>query len=132
MDYTKEILKSLNKPIYPLSISLKTHKIFLKYSNPRYRKYSLDLIKNLCQKIQFPNSESIFYQININFKMGMGIGDWAQLPINPVKQSIKKNVDNIYHKILICSIILIILYIANPTNIKICFSKNFIEKLIAF
>jgi hypothetical protein len=62
MDYTKEILKSLNKPIYPLSISLKTHKIFLKYSNPRYRKYSLDLIKNLCQKLQFPNSESIFYQ----------------------------------------------------------------------
>ena len=62
MDYTKEILKSLNKPIYPLSISLKTHKIFLKYSNPRYRKYSLDLIKTLCQKIQFPNSESIFYQ----------------------------------------------------------------------
>ena len=62
MDYTKEILKSLNKPIFPVSISSKTHKIFLRYSNPRYRKYSLDLIKNLCQNLQFSNSESIFYQ----------------------------------------------------------------------
>jgi hypothetical protein len=62
MDCTKEILKSLNKPIFPVSISSKTHKIFLRYSNPRYRKYSLDLIKNLCQNLQFSNSESIFYQ----------------------------------------------------------------------
>ena len=62
MDYTKEILNSLNKPIFPVSISSKTHKIFLKYSNSRYRKYSLDLIKNLCHKIQFSNSESLFYQ----------------------------------------------------------------------
>ena len=62
MDYTKEILKSLNKPIFPVSISSKTHKIFLRYSNPRYRKYSLDLIKKLCQNLQFSNSESIFYQ----------------------------------------------------------------------
>ena len=62
MDYTKEILNSLNKPIFPVSISSKTHKIFLKYSNSRYRKYSLDLIKHLCQKIQFSNYESLFYQ----------------------------------------------------------------------
>ena len=49
---------------------------------------------------------------------------------NAVKQSIKKAADNIHLNILICSIILIIVYITNATYIKIFFSKNLIEKLI--
>ena len=49
---------------------------------------------------------------------------------NAVNQSIKKTADEIYRNILICSIILIIVYISNAAYIKIFFSKNLIEKLI--
>ena len=62
MEYRTEILKNLNKPIFPTCISSRTNRIFLKYSSKKYRKYSLDLIRNLSEKIQFSNSDSIFYQ----------------------------------------------------------------------
>ena len=62
MELTKTILKKLQKQIFPSSISSKTHKIFLKYSSPRYRKYCLDIIRHLSQKLYSKNSQSIFYQ----------------------------------------------------------------------
>ena len=62
MELTKTILKKLQKQIFPSSISSKTHKIFLKYSSPRYRKYCLDIIRHLSQKLNYKNSQSIFYQ----------------------------------------------------------------------
>ena len=62
MELTKSIIKNLQKQIFPSCISSKTHKIFLKYSSPRYRKYCLDIIRHLSQKLYSKNSQSIFYQ----------------------------------------------------------------------
>ena len=62
MELTKLIIKKLQKQIFPSCISSKTHKIFLKYSSSRYRKYCLDIIRHLSQKLNDKNSQSIFYQ----------------------------------------------------------------------
>ena len=62
MELTKSIIKNLQKQIFPSCISSKTHKIFLKYSSLRYRKYCLDIIRHLSQKLNDKNSQSIFYQ----------------------------------------------------------------------
>ena len=62
MEYTNQIIKNISKQIFPSCISSKTHKIFLKYSSSRYRKYCLDLIRTLSQKLDSPKSKSIFYQ----------------------------------------------------------------------
>ena len=62
MESASEIIKNLNKPIFHTCISSKTHKIFIKYTNLKYRQYSLSIIKKLCQKSPYNNKNSIFYQ----------------------------------------------------------------------
>ena len=62
MENASEIIKNLNKPIFHTCISSKTHKIFIKYTNLKFRQYSLSIIKNLCQKSPYNNKNSIFYQ----------------------------------------------------------------------
>ena len=62
MENASEIIKNLNKPIFHTCISSKTHKIFIKYTNLKYRQYSLSIIKKLCQKSPYNNKNSIFYQ----------------------------------------------------------------------
>jgi hypothetical protein len=62
MEIASEIINNLNKPIFHTCISSKTHKIFIKYTNLKFRQYSLSIIKNLCQKSPYNNKNSIFYQ----------------------------------------------------------------------
>ena len=62
MESASEIINNLNKPIFHTCISSKTHKIFIKYTNLKFRQYSLSIIKNLCQKSPYNNKNSIFYQ----------------------------------------------------------------------
>ena len=62
MENASEIIKNLNKPIFHTCISSKIHKIFIKYTNLKYRQYSLSIIKKLCQKSPYNNKNSIFYQ----------------------------------------------------------------------
>ena len=62
MEIKNKIIKNQTKLLFPSCISSKTHKIFLKYTNNSYRKYCLDIIRNLSQKLENENSHSIFFQ----------------------------------------------------------------------
>ena len=63
MENLSEIINNnINKAIIPKDLSTKTNKIFLKYTNPKYRQYSINIIRTLCNKSPYRNKNALFYQ----------------------------------------------------------------------
>ena len=53
MEYSTEIIEIFNKPISNIYLSPANHLIFYNYTSPKNYKYSLNLIKYLCEKAPF-------------------------------------------------------------------------------
>ncbi len=63
MENLSEIINNnLNKTIFPPNLSTKTNKIFIKYTNQKYRQYSINIIRTLCNKSPYRNKNALFYQ----------------------------------------------------------------------
>ena len=63
MENLSEIINNnLNKTIFPQNLSTKTNKIFIKYTNQKYRQYSINIIRTLCNKSPYRNKNALFYQ----------------------------------------------------------------------
>ena len=63
MENLSEIINNnLDKTIFPQNLSTKTNKIFIKYTNQKYRQYSINIIRTLCNKSPYRNKNALFYQ----------------------------------------------------------------------
>ena len=63
MENLSEIINNnLNKKIFPEELNIKTNKIFNKYTNQKYRQYSINIIRTLCNKSPYRNKNALFYQ----------------------------------------------------------------------
>jgi hypothetical protein len=63
----KKALSKYDKPLFPSSISTKSHLIFLKYTSPKYRTYMLNQYKFLCNKLHNNVNKHEIYYLSILF-----------------------------------------------------------------
>ena len=61
MEYSKEIINSLNKPLISHNPSSFSHKIFIKYTSPPYLKYAFELLDTLCQRTSYNNKKHLLH-----------------------------------------------------------------------
>ena len=61
MEYSKEIIDSLNKPLIPHNPSSFSHKIFIKYTSAPYLKYAFELLDTLCRKTSYNNKKHLLH-----------------------------------------------------------------------
>ena len=61
MEYSKEIVDSLNKPLIPHNPSSFSHKIFIKYTSPPYLKYAFELLETLCHRTSYTNKKHLLH-----------------------------------------------------------------------
>ena len=63
----KKAISKYDKPLFPPSISTKSHLIFLKYTSPKYRTYMLNQYKFLCNKLHNNVNKHEIYYLSILF-----------------------------------------------------------------
>ena len=63
----KKLISKYDKPLFPSSISTKSHLIFLKYTSPKYRAYILNQYKLLCNKLHNNVNKHEIYYLSILF-----------------------------------------------------------------
>ena len=78
MELNKSIELFNNPIIKDKDYILQSHKIFQKYSSPKYRKYSFELIETLCKRSPFENKskilhKSIYFLLKFLFKSGNSV-----------------------------------------------------------
>lgn len=61
MEYSEEIIKSLNKSLIESMIIPRFHKIFIKYSSHAYFNYAFELLDTLSKKSSFNNKNHLLY-----------------------------------------------------------------------
>ena len=75
MECSSEIIEAFNKPISSIILSPANHLIFYKYASPKNFKYSLNLMKYLCQKTSYKKNRLFHLILSFYLKILKACGN---------------------------------------------------------